>query len=124
MKKQTEPKVIKCPTFEKAYEVEQELTAKAIFARGIERHISKGKICYAVSTNAFIKFKDALKMYDLYVQGLDLETKCRLYDAMLDASGEQQAKARDNEEGTTWLSEDGKYLVDEDDVAGVRGIDF
>jgi len=128
MKKKVEAvkQVIVCPSIDGAYEQHQTTLANAIFGRGIEKRMKKGAICYAVSTNAYIKFKDALKLYDAYVQQLDTETRSRLLDEMLEAEP-QALPAREVKEGTVALTGDGSFLEDCETTRafeGVSGIDY
>ncbi len=124
MKTKTETlKTVKLPMFEGEVRPDQQEYAYRIFQRAHELKLKKGKACYVASTEAYVKFKDALKLYEMWKKTLSLDVQREMLDSALMAESHiQQAPAREVTEGTVTDDLDDKESTRS--FEGVEGIDF
>lgn len=116
-------KTVKLPMFEGEVRPDQQDYAFRIFQRGLELNLNKSKVCYVASTQAYVKFKDALKLHDVWVKTLDIDTQRKMLDqVLLSESHEQAFPAREVKEGT--ITDDLDDAETTRAFEGVSGIDY
>lgn len=82
--------VEKLPCFEGEVRPDQQEYAYKIFQRAYELKLKKGKACFVASTEAYVKFKDALKLYEMWKKTLSLDVQREMLDAILQAEDHKQ----------------------------------
>jgi hypothetical protein len=114
---------VKLPMFEGEVRPDQQEQAYTIFAHARERKEKKGTACFVASTQAFIKFKDALKLHDMWVKTLSVQVQRQMLDEMFqNLDHKQNMPAREVTEGTVTDDLDDKESTRA--FEGVEGIDF
>lgn len=84
-------KVEKLPMFEGEVRPDQQEFAYRIFQRAYELKLQKGKACFVASTQAYVKFKDALKLYEMWKKTLSHEIQLAMLDEALMAEDHKQS---------------------------------
>jgi len=123
MKTKEQVKTITLPMFEGEVRPDQQEQAYRIYQRAHELKLKKGKACFVASTQAYIKFKDALKLHDMWVKTLSAQVQQEMLDLVLMAEDHKQnVPAREVIEGTITDELDDKESTRA--FEGVEGIDF
>lgn len=112
-------KVEKLPMFEGEVRPDQQEFSYRIFQRAYEKKITKSKACYVASTQAYVKFKDALKLYEMWKKTLSSDVQLAMLDEALMAEDHKQSfPAREP------LTQDEMELESTRAFEGVEGIDM
>jgi hypothetical protein len=120
MKTKTETlKTVKLPMFEGEVRPDQQEYAYRIFQRGLELKLKKGKVCFVASTQAYVKFKDALKLHDMWVKTLSREVQLQMLDAVLMSDDHKQNMPAREE-----MTHDELDIESTRAFEGVEGIDY
>lgn len=110
---------VKLPSFEGEVRPDQVEFAERIFTRARELKLKKGKACFVASTQAYVKFKDALKLYELWTKKQSVAVQREMLDEVLMAEDHiQNIPAREE------MTHDELEIESIRAFEGVEGVDF
>lgn len=112
-------KTVKLPMFEGEVRPDQQEYAYRIFQRAYELKLKKGKACFVASTEAYIKFKDALKLYEVWKQTLSHDVQRQMLDEVLMSEPHKQEFPAREEMTLDELDRESNQTFE-----GVEGIDY